>query len=119
MVYRCVQLVLPLVQVMQDFSSEVVHPPHTTSLPPDKREMVWPSLGPSKSGMEHMSEEGGGKISTNESWSLFQPPATTCPDVKIVKDNVTRKTQQTTKMRNLSVHLFPSSYFGIGSMLKI
>ena len=38
---------------------------------------------------------------------------------KIVKDNVARKTQQTTKMRNLSVHLFPGSYFGIGPLLKI
>ena len=95
MVYRCVQLVLPLVQVMQDFSSEVVHPPHTTSLPPDKREMVWPSLGPSKSGMEHMSEEGGGKISTEEMLPpLLEPPTTSCPDAKIVKDNVTRQTQK-------------------------
>ena len=119
MVYRCVQLLLPLVQTMQDFSSEVGYPPHTTSLPPDRREIVCSSRGPGKSGMEHVSEEGGGKISTEERCLPIQPPTTSCPDAKIVKDNVTRKTQQTTKMRNLSVHLFPGSYFGIGSVLKI
>lgn len=73
--------------------------------------------------MEHVSEEGGGKISTDERRSLlllpFLPPTTSCPDAKIVKDNVTRKTQKTTKMRNLSVHSFPGSYFCIGSVLKI
>ena len=118
MLCRWVQLVLPLVQKMQNFS--VVHPPHTTSLPPDRRERLWLLLGPGKSGMEHVSEEGGGKISTDERRSLpSYPPTTSCPDSKIVKDNVTRKPQQTTKMRNLSVHLFPGSYFGIGSVLKI
>ena len=118
MVCRWVQLVLPLVQEMQDFSSEVGYPPHTTSFPPDRREMVCLVLGPGKSGMEH--EEGGGKISTDERrLPPFRPPTTSCPDAKIVKDNVTRKKQQMTKMRNLSVHLFPSSYFGIGSVLKI
>ena len=67
MVYRWVQLVLPLVQEMQDFSSAGVgFPPHTTSLPPDRREMLWPTRGLGKSGMEHVSEEGKGKISTEE-----------------------------------------------------
>ena len=89
MVYRCVQLVLPLVQVMQDFSSELGLPPHTTSLPPDRRERLWLCLGTGKSGMEHVSL-GGGKISTEERRPLlFQPPTTSCPDAKIVKDNVT------------------------------
>ena len=64
MVYRLVQLVLPLVQAMHDFV--VGDPPHTTSLPPDRRERLWPVLGPGKSGMEHVSKEGGGKISTEE-----------------------------------------------------
>ena len=89
MVCRCVQLVLPLVQAMQDFSSEVRQPPHTTSLPPDRRETVWPDRGPGKSGTEHVSYEGGGKISTEERPMLFQPPITSCPEAKIVKDNVT------------------------------
>ena len=66
MVCRWVQLVLPLVQAMQDFSLEAGLPPHTTSLSPDRRERLWPSLGPGKSGMEHVSEEGGGNISTDE-----------------------------------------------------
>ena len=92
MLYRWAQLVLPLVQVMQDFSFELGLPPHTTSLPPERRERLWPFLGPGKSGMEHVSEEGGGKISTEESWSLpSYPPTTSCPDAKIVKDNVMRK----------------------------
>ena len=57
----------PLVQVtMQDFSSESGYPPHTTSLPPERRERLCLVLGPGKSGMEHVSEEGGGKISTEE-----------------------------------------------------
>ena len=71
MVCRWVQLVLPPVQAMQVFSSgdgapEVSLPPHTASLPPGRRETVWLRLGPGKSGMEHVSEEGGGKISTEE-----------------------------------------------------
>ena len=49
--------------------------------------------------MEHVSEEGGGKISTDERRLrlrlrvrlrlLSYPPTTSCPDAKIVKDNVT------------------------------
>ena len=81
MVYRWVQLVLPLVQVMHDFSSEVGYPPHTTSLPPERWERLGLRLGPGKSGMEHVFEEGGGKISTEERLSLMpQPPTTSCPD---------------------------------------
>ena len=45
--------------------------------------------------MEHVSEEGGGKISTEERRPLFpqphEPPTTSCPDAKIVKDDVMRK----------------------------
>ena len=63
--YRWVQLVLPL--TMQDFSSEVGHPPHTTNLPPGRRERLWWDRGSGKSGIEHVSEEDGGKISTDES----------------------------------------------------
>ena len=66
MVYRWVQLVLPLFQTMQEYSTEVGYPPHTTSLPPGRREMVWSFLGPGNFGMEHVSVEGGGKISTEE-----------------------------------------------------
>ena len=39
--------------------------------------------------MEHVSEEGEGKISTEERRLLLEPPTTSCPDAKIVKDNVT------------------------------
>ena len=91
MVYRWVQLVLPLVQEMQDFSSELGYPPHTTSLPLERRERLGLRLGPGKSGMEHVSEEGGGKISTEERRPLpqpLEPPTTSCPDAKIVKDKV-------------------------------
>ena len=90
-VYRWVQLVLPYVQTMQ--LRTVPHtllPPHTTSLPPARRERLWCFLGPGKSGMEHVSEEGGGKISIEERCLPIQPPTTSCPDAKIVKDNVTR-----------------------------
>ena len=66
--YRCVQLVLPLVQEMHEYSTEAGPPPHTTSFPPDRREMVWSFLGPGNAGMEHVSVEGGGKISTEEIW---------------------------------------------------
>ena len=100
-VYRWVQLVLPWVQTMQDLASEIGHPPHTTSLPPDWRERLWWDRGLGNSGTEHVSEEGGGKIST-----VLEPPTTSCPEAKFVKDNVTLrgKKHQTTKMRNLSVH---------------
>ena len=57
---------LPLVQEMQDFVSEKGSPPHATSRPPARRERLCDSLGRGKSGMEHVSEEGGGKISTDE-----------------------------------------------------
>ena len=88
MVYRLAQLVLPWVQTMYDLASEIGHPPHTTSLPPDWRERLWWDRGLGNSGTEHVSEEGGGKISTDESRSslLSQPPTTSCPDAKIVKE---------------------------------
>ena len=86
MVCRCVQLVLPLVQTMQDFSSEAGSPPHTASLPPDRRERLWWDRGPGRLGMEHVSL-GGGKISTDESLSLLpqpnEPPTISCPDAKV------------------------------------
>ena len=41
--------------------------------------------------MEHVSEEGGGKISTEERRLPSYPPTTSCPDAKIVKDGVMRK----------------------------
>ena len=80
---------LPPVQAMHDFSAEVVYPPHATNLPPDRRERLWWDRGLGKSGMEHVSEEGGGKISTEDLGTGPLPPTTSCPDAKIVKDNVT------------------------------
>ena len=53
---------------MQDLDSGVDSPPQTTNLPPERRERLWPLLGVGKSGMEQLSEEGGGKISTEESF---------------------------------------------------
>ena len=87
MVCRCVQLVLPRIQTMHDW--ELGLPPHTTSLPPGRRESLWWDSGPSKSGMEHVSLGGGGVISTEERRLPSYPPTTSCPDAKIVKDNVT------------------------------
>ena len=89
-------MVLAPFQAMQDFSLEASLPPHTTSLPPDRRERLGLRLGPGKSGMEHVSMEGRGKISTDERRPssdkrrplLFKPPTTNCPDAKIVKDKV-------------------------------
>ena len=86
MVCRCVQLVLPPVQEMHDVSTDASFPPHTTSLPPDRRERLCLVLGLGKSGTEHVSL-GGGKISTEEPAAL--PPTTSCPEAQIVKDNVT------------------------------
>ena len=43
---------------------ELPEPPHTTSLPPDRRERLWYNLGSGRSGMEHDSE--GGNVSTLE-----------------------------------------------------
>ena len=88
MVCRWVQLVLPPLQAMQDLALEVGFPPHTTNLPPARRERLCLDLGPGKSGMEHESL-GGGKISTEEISLPFQPPTTSCPDAKFVKDNGT------------------------------
>ena len=78
---------LPLVQEMHDLEfSDAGYPPHTTSLPPARRERLWLCLGLGNSGMEHVSEEGGGKISTEESWFLPPyPPTTSCPDAKMSK----------------------------------
>ena len=85
MVCRWVQLVLPLVQAMHDFAWDIGVPPHTTNRPSARRERLCLVLGPGKSGMEHVAEEGGGKISTED---RPMPPTTSCPDAKIVKDNV-------------------------------
>ena len=94
MVCRCVQLVFPLVQAMQDFSSEVGDPPHTTSLPPDRRETVWPDRGPGKSGTEHASEEGRGNISTEERCLLIQPPTINQKITKRIKTSITSKDKE-------------------------
>ena len=87
MLYRWVQLVLPLTQTMHEFSDpDLDSPPHTTSLPPDRRERLWWDRGPGRLGTEHVSL-GGGKISTDESLSLlaqpYEPPTISCPDAKV------------------------------------
>ena len=47
-------------------------PPHTTSLPPDRRETGGRALLASgRSGMEQASEEGRGNNSTDERWSSY------------------------------------------------
>ena len=92
MVYRSVQLVLPLVQAMHDFV--VGDPPHTTSLPPDRRERLWRSLGPGKSGTEHASEEGRGNISTEERCLLIQPPTINQKITKRIKTSITSKDKE-------------------------
>ena len=87
---------LPLVQAMHDFAWDIGVPPHTTNRPSARREKLCLVLGPGKSGMEHVSMEGRGKISTDERRPssderrplLFKPPTTSCPDAKIVKDKV-------------------------------
>ena len=78
---RGVQLVLPATQEMQESTlfEDSSYPPQTTSLPPDRRERLGPTLGVGKSGMEQASE--GGNNSTLERRLLSaQPPTTTCPD---------------------------------------
>ena len=46
-VWKGVQLALPADQEMQESKTlePLSHPPQTTSLPPDRRERVWPALG--------------------------------------------------------------------------
>ena len=66
MVCKCVQLAFLLVHAMQDLASELGFPPQTANCPPDRRERLDPALGRGKSGTEHVSEAGGGKISTEE-----------------------------------------------------
>ena len=92
MVYRCFQLVLPLVQAMQLLLKTEGSPPQTTNLPPDRRERVWPCLGAGKSGMEHVLLAEGGNTSTDESaWPLLNPPTTNCPNAKLINDQAIRK----------------------------
>ena len=93
---------LSLDQTMQDI--EAGSPPHTTSLPPARRERLWCFLGPGKSGMEHVSEEGGGKISTEERNLPLSPPTTSCPDAKIVKDHTQRNKTSLTRKVKESIH---------------
>ena len=116
MVCRCVQLVLPLIQTMQDFSFVLGSPPHKTNLPPGRRERLCLVLCPGKSGMEHVSEEGRGKISTEERQLLqLEPPTNNCPDAKMVKvkDHTKRikKHPLEAEIRNLFIHFsYPPIY---------
>ena len=60
--------------------------------------------------MEHVSEEGGGKISTEERRLPFDPPTTSCPDAKIVKDRTKRNKTPLTRKVKESIHsllIFP------------
>ena len=60
------QLRLSGVQTMQDLAAVELHdnPPQTISLPPDRSERLWRVLPSGRSGMEQVSECGGGNIST-------------------------------------------------------
>ena len=83
MLLKEVHLVLPSTQDIQDWrqSSVPEAPPQTTSLPPDKRERLWPILGCGRSGMEQVSEAGGrGNSSMSEVYvSSTKPPTSICP----------------------------------------
>ena len=55
--------------------------PQTTSLPPERRERLWPAAGSGRSGMEQASEVGRGKSSMPESMAVSTPPTITCPEI--------------------------------------
>ena len=80
-----VQLLFPVIQEMQESKVSKLAagcPPHTTSLPSVKRERLCPFLGSGSSGMEQLSDGGGGNTSTFERSlrpSSVLPPITTCP----------------------------------------
>ena len=60
-------------------------PPHTTILPPDRRERLWPHLAWGRSGMEQASEEGRGNNSTEESKPSFpKAPTINCAGAKLI-----------------------------------
>ena len=102
---------LPLVQAMHDFAWDIGVPPHTTNRPSARRERLCLVLGPGKSGMEHVSVEGRGKISTEESWSLPPyPPTTSCPDAKMVKDHIKRSKTFLTIKHNETIYSLLSSH---------
>ena len=67
MVWKGVHVLLPATQDMHE-SREVnpSQPPQTKSLPPDRRERLWPILGLGRSGTEQSEEGGRGNNSTEE-----------------------------------------------------
>ena len=66
MVWKGDQVVLPATQDMHESREEPSQPPQTTSLPPDRRERLWPYLGLGMSGTEQVEEGGRGNNSTEE-----------------------------------------------------
>ena len=78
---------LPPVQEMQDLVAG--YPPHTTNLPPGRRETLISFLASGKPGIEQVSSGGEGKSSTEKKRLLssqpFYPPTTTCPNAKLIK----------------------------------
>ena len=67
MVWKGDQVVLSATQEMHESRGEVLSkPPQTTSLPPDRRERLWPPLGCGRSGAEQGGERGRGNNSTEE-----------------------------------------------------
>ena len=70
-----VQLVVPATQDKHESNWLVPpEPPHTTILPPERRERLWRDLGWGRSGMEQASEEERGNNSTEERESPSKPP---------------------------------------------
>ena len=79
-VWKRVQLALPATQELHESRRpDPPFPPQTTSLPPHRRERLWPRLGWGKSGMEQASE-GGNNSTLERRGPLSHPPTTTCPD---------------------------------------
>ena len=68
-VWKWVQLVLPATQEMQESKLFTVFcPPQTTSLPPDRRDMLGINLSSGRSGMEQSSEEGNSSTLEMKFW---------------------------------------------------
>ena len=80
MVWKGDHVVLPATQDMQESRRVPAYtPPQTTSLPPDRRERLWPSLGLGRSGTEQAEEGGRGNNSTEERRLPSVPPTISCP----------------------------------------
>ena len=79
-----VHVVLSTTQDMHELREEPSEPPHTTSLPPDRRERLWLDLGLGRSGTEQVEEGGRGNNSTEERRPPGpKPPTMSCPDADL------------------------------------